>query len=309
MTTAAPRPLAPPTSPKPPPGTSGRRHKTTGERVSLWGLYAVLLSAAVITLIPFAWLVSAALKTKEGFFAGVFLPLREGGGIAWDQLTLDHFVSLFGSIGLGRSLLNSVFLSSSTALLATLFAAMGGYALAMYRFRGRGLVLTLVLGAVLIPGPLLLAPGYQLLFELGLLDTMAGLILPAAAPAFGVFLFRQAVVSSVPSTLVEAARMDGCGEARIFFQVALPLLQPMIGAFMLITFVGTWNNFIGPQVVLQSAEKFPLAVTVANLRGTYQQDYGLQMAGTLVSVLPVVLLFMLMQREFVSGLTSGAVKG
>ncbi len=281
-------------------------------RIGLGLLYLVLVASAFVVVIPFLWLVTASLKTREGFFAGAFLPLRpdaEGGGVAWGQLTLQHFFDLFGSVHLGQSLLNSVFLSAATALLATLFAAMGGYALAMYRFRGRGLVTALVLGAVLIPGPLLLAPGYQLLYQLNLLDTLAGLILPAGAPAFGVFLFRQAVRSGVPGTLLEAARMDGCGEGRLFFQIALPLLQPMIGAFMLITFVGTWNNFIGPQVVLQSADKFPLAVTVANLRGTYQQDYGLQMAGTLVSVIPVVALFLLLQREFVSGLTAGAVKG
>ncbi|MFN9973337.1 MAG: carbohydrate ABC transporter permease, partial [Phycisphaerae bacterium] len=161
----------------------------------------------------------------------------------------------------------------------------------------------------LIPGPLLLAPGYQLLYNLGLLDSFAGLILPAIAPAFGVFLFRQAVLSGVPTDLLEAARIDGAGEWRTFMVVVLPLVRPMIGTFLMITFLGVWNNFIGPQVVLQSPDKFPLSVAVAELKRGYYSDYGLQMAGTVVSILPVMILFLLMQKDFVSGLAAGAVKG
>jgi ABC-type glycerol-3-phosphate transport system permease component len=170
------------------------------------------------------------------------------------------------------------------------------------------LILALVLGLVIVPPTLLLAPGYQLLFRLNMLDSFWGLIIPAAAPAFGVYLFRQAARSSVPSELLEAARIDGCGELRIFALIAVPLLRPMISAFMLITFLGVWNNFINPQIVLQSAAKFPLSVAVAQLKGVYYQDYGLQIAGTLLSVAPVLGLFLLLQKDFVSGLTSGAVK-
>ena len=195
------------------------------------------------------------------------------------------------------------------AVLATLCCAAGGFALARYEFRGKTLITTLVLGALIIPPPLLLAPTYEMLYHFSLLDTYAGLLLPGLAPAFGVFLFRQATIQSVPTELLEAARIDGCGEMRAFFVIVLPLLRPMVGAFMLITFLMWWNNFIGPQVVLQSPEKYPLAVAIAQLKGTYYQDYGLQMAATLISVAPVMILFLLLQREFISGLTAGAVKG
>ena len=188
-------------------------------------------------------------------------------------------------------------------------AAAAGYALARFRFRGRNAMTILVLGAIIVPPPLLLAPGYQLLFDLGLLDTFTGLILPVAAPAFGIFLFRQSVQQSVPESLIEAARMDGATELGIFTAIVLPLVRPMIGAFMLITFLLMWNNFIGPQIVLQSPEKMPLAVVVAQMVGLYEQDYGLLMAGTLISVLPVAALFLMLQKEFITGLTSGAVKG
>ena len=272
--------------------------------------HAALVPLAIVTLIPFAWLVIASLKAPEDFFSSMFLPPGDGAfGIGWDKLTLGHYERLFTELGIGRAMLNSVFLASVTALVATLTAAAGGYTLARLHFAGRGMVTLLVLTALIIPPPLLLAPTYQLLFDLGLLDSFAGLILPAAAPAFGVFLFRQATMQSVPRELLDAARIDGCSEIGIFFSVALPLVRPMLGAFMLITFLAMWNNFVWPQVVLQSSEKFPLAVAVSQLKGVYKQDYGLLMAGTLISVLPPAALFLLLQKEFISGLTAGAVKG
>ena len=117
------------------------------------------------------------------------------------------------------------------------------------------------------------------------------------------------MLRSVPDELIEAARIDGAGEARIFFELVLPLVRPMLGAFLLISFLGAWNNFVGPQIVLQSPELQPLSVAINNLRGVYGNDYGLIMAGTLVSIAPVMCLFLLLQAEFISGLTSGAVKG
>ena len=273
-------------------------------------LHAGLGVAALVTIVPFVWLITSSLKSNADFFTSVFFPAGEGlFGIDWGRVTLANYKRIFLEENFIRPLVVSVFLSTVTAMLATVCCAMGGFALAHYRFVGKRVCLAIVLAVLVIPPPLLLAPTYQLLYDLGLLDNYAGLILPAMAPAFGVFLFRQASLASVPAQLIEAARIDGCSEGRIFFQVALPLVRPMVGAFLLITFLAVWNNFVQPQIVLQSAEKFPLSVAVAQLRDKYYQDYGLLMAATLVSILPVMLLFMLMQREFISGLTAGAVKG
>jgi ABC-type glycerol-3-phosphate transport system permease component len=129
------------------------------------------------------------------------------------------------------------------------------------------------------------------------------------APAFGIFLFRQAMLNAVPMEMLEAARIDGCGEFRIFVSIVFPVVRPMVGAFLLITFLGTWNNFIGPQVILQDVDKFPLSVAIAQLRGIYTTDYGMISAGTIVSIMPVMIVFLLLQKEFIAGLTSGAVKG
>jgi ABC-type glycerol-3-phosphate transport system permease component len=284
-------------------------HPRTTAALASTARYAVLYVGAAVMLVPFIWLICGAFKDNQDFFGSAFLPRGDGFlGIAWDRLTLDNFRHLFADTSILRALLNSFFLSSVTALLATLLCAAAGFALARYELRFKPLILALVLGLVIVPPTLLLAPGYQLLFRLNMLDSFWGLIIPAAAPAFGVYLFRQAARSSVPSELLEAARIDGCGELRIFALIAVPLLRPMISAFMLITFLGVWNNFINPQIVLQSAAKFPLSVAVAQLKGVYYQDYGLQIAGTLLSVAPVLGLFLLLQKDFVSGLTSGAVK-
>ncbi len=278
--------------------------------ISRVGAYALLIIAGGITLLPLVWLVISSLKQPQDFFDSMFLPPGDGlFGIGWDRLTLEHYRRLFSDLGVARPLINSVFLASVTALLATLVSAGAGYAIARVRFRGRGLVWAAVLAALIIPPPLLLAPGYVWLHRLGLLDHYAGLIIPAIAPAFGVFLFRQATLQSVPPSLIEAARLDGLSEVQIFRRIALPLLRPMVGAFLMITFVATWNNFIAPQVVLQDPLKQPLSVAIAQLSDVYFQDYGLMLAGVVVSVAPVMALFLLLQREFLSGLTAGAVKG
>ena len=264
---------------------------------------------ALIVLFPFAWLLVASLKSQEDFFSGMFFPPGDGFlGIGWDKLTLDNYSNLF-ELGFGNSLINSIFYASASALIATLVSAASGYILAKSRFRGRSFLTLIVLGALIIPPTLLIAPSYELLYNLGLLDSIWGLLLPTFAPAFGVFLFRQAVSQSVPDELIEAARIDGCSELSIFFVIVLPLVRPMIGAFMLITFLGMWNNFISPQIILQSDSKQPLSVAIAQLRGVYRTDYGLLMAATVVSVAPVAALFLILQKQFISGLTSGAVKG
>ena len=293
---------------------AGRDPRKLRHAAVLTLVYGVLGLGAFLTLVPFVYLFFSSFKTEQAFFSGILWPTDPEGGplsVDWSGLTLGNYARLFagGERSIARPLLNSFFYASVSAVLGTLGAAMGGYALAKFRFRGRNLIDATVLLALVIPAALLIAPGYQLLYQLGLLDSYAGLILPGIAPSFGVYLFRQAMISSLPDEMIEAARIDGCGELRIFFAMALPMVRPMIGAFLLITFLFAWNNFLGPQIVLASPEKFPLSVYIAQLKGVYGTDYGLLTAGTLVAILPILVLFLLLQKEFISGLTSGAVKG
>lgn len=275
-------------------------------------VYGPLSVVAVITLVPFAFMVCRSLRARTS--EGLFLPAGSGPlGVDWSQLSLSNYTRLFdeGELGFSffRCVVNSFFYASFTSVVATLFAAAGGYALAKYRFGLRGPMLALVLGSLTLPGALMLAPLFQLIYQMGLLDSWPGLLLPGLAPAFGVFLFRQSMLNAVPTEILEASRIDGAGEIRIFFTMVLPLVKPMFGALMLFGFLGTWNNFIFPQVIMQSPENMPLAVAIAQLRGTYSQEYGMLMAGTLVSIAPIMALFLLLQRDFIAGLTSGAVKG
>jgi ABC-type glycerol-3-phosphate transport system permease component len=274
------------------------------------GLYLLLAFFGLLTLLPFLWMLCAAVKTQADFFTSQFLPRGDGlFGVAWDHLTLHQFERLLRELPVPRAMLNSVFFASVGSVLATLCCAAGGYGLSKFQFRGRGPVTSAILGTVVLPAALLMGPAFETLFHLGLVDSYLGVILPALAPAFGLYLFRQAMINSVPNDILESARIDGCGEVRIFFQIVLPVVRPMISAYLIISFIQIWNNFITPQIVLQSPERHPLSVAIFNLKGLYADDYSLIMAGTLVSIAPVMLLFLLLQREFISGLTSGAVKG
>jgi len=272
--------------------------------------HLVLILFAILTLIPLFWLVVSSLKTNQDFFTSLYFPPGDGlFGIAWGKLTLENYTSLFRQMPFARYMLNSLFIAGTISVIGTLFAAMGGYALSQFRFRGQTFIAALILGALIVPPALLLAPGYQILYFLGLLDSHAGIILPSLAPAFGIFLFRQAMLNAIPRDLLESARMEGCNELQIFFLVVLPLVRPMVGAFVLLTFLGAWNNFIIPQIILQSRELYPVSLGIAQLRDLYNENYGLVMAGTVVAISPVMVLFFFLQKEFISGLTSGAVKG
>lgn len=270
-------------------------------RLGALATYLVLGVAGTVTLAPLAWLVAAAFTTDSGIASATFI----AGPAHW---TLGNFPALFAKVDFARYLANSLLVAGLGTLLQAFFAALGGFALAKHRFRGKGPLMLLMLGTMMLPGQMLMAPMYELLYHLGLMDTQAGLIVPGVVNVFGILLFRQAMLG-VPDELLDAGRIDGCGEFRLFWSIALPVVRPMMGAFCLIAFMAQWNSFLWPQIVLQSESRFTLPIGLSRLVGTYGNEPGLLMAGTLLAILPVMVLFLLLQREFISGLTSGAVKG
>ncbi|HPA47861.1 MAG TPA: carbohydrate ABC transporter permease [bacterium] len=274
------------------------------------GLWGVVVFAACLTLMPFVWLLCASVKTTDDFFVYNFLPHRENAwwDILWNRLTLDNFRRLETELGFHRYAINSVFVSTAQTCLVVLFSSMGGYALAKYRFRGMHVVATLMLVSMMIPGEVLLGPMYELLYRIGWLDTYLGLIIPGSVSVFAMFLYRQSMLG-VPNDLLDAARVDGCSEFGIYAEIVMRACKPMTGAIVLLTFLGSWNAFLWPQIILQTDAKYTLPVVLAQLITLYWQDYALVMAGTLVSVVPVMVLFFALQREFVGGLVSGALKG
>lgn len=262
-------------------------------------VYLALILAAVVALTPLVWLLAATTKGPDDLFHYTFFAPR---------MTLDNFVRLFTTIPFHRYLVNSVFITGTVVMVQLFFSSLAGFALAKYEFKGKRWIMLLMLATMMIPGQVLMAPLYELIYRIGLVDSYLGLVVPSAVSVFGIFLFRQSILQ-VPDELLHAARIDGCSEFRIYWDVVMPVSRPMIGAFCLIGFMGSWNNFLWPQIILHHSDRFTLPIGLNRLVDLYQQQYGMLMAGTLVSVLPVIVLFLLLQREFVAGLTAGAVKG
>ncbi len=264
-------------------------------------LYAALALCTVAMLTPLVWLIAATLKGPDDLFHYLFFspPAR---------FSLYNFKQLFSQIPYVRFMINSFFVAGASVLVQLIFSSLGGFALAKYEFKGKRPIMVLMLTTMMIPAQVMLAPMYELIYMMGLVDSYLGLIIPGAVSVFGMFLFRQSMLD-LPDDLLQAGRIDGCTELRLYWDIVLPVQRPMIGAFSLIAFMGSWNNFLWPQIVLHSQERFTLPIGLNQMVGLYAQDYGAMMAGTFLAVLPVVLLFFLLQKEFISGLTAGAVKG
>jgi len=291
-------------------------------------LYSALIFSAVIMLTPLLWLVAASFKGPDDLFHYVFFaPLMDdeaiqkimgpGGGITsigiWlltliPKIDFHNFRQLFEDVPFLRFFMNSCFVAGTTVTIQLFFSSLGGFALAKYDFKGKRFVMGLMLGTMMIPSQVLMAPLYELIFNMGLVDTYMGLIVPGGVSVFGMFLFRQSMMN-IPDDLLFAGRIDGCSEFRLYWDIALPVSRPMIGAFSLISFMGAWNSFLWPQIILHSQDRFTLPIGLNQMVGVYSQEYGTLMAGTLLSVLPVIFLFFLLQKEFISGLASGAIKG
>lgn len=268
-------------------------------------LHAVIFVLAIISLTPFFWLICSTFKESSDFFAYAFLPWRHP-----ERWTLDNYVWLFTKEPFTVWMANSFFLASTHTVIVVALSSLGGFALAKYRFPGKKLIMAMMLSTMLLPGQVLLTPTWELMYTAGWLDSYAAILVPSAVSVFGMFLFMQAM-QGVPDELLQAGRVDGCSELRLWWEVALPIVRPMIGAYTLLSFMGAWNSFLWPQIVLQSPNKYTLPIALANMIGLpeYSTPYGVLMTGTLLSILPVGLLFFVLQKDFIAGLASGAVKG
>jgi len=205
---------------------------------------------------------------------------------------------------------NSLFLASTHTVLVVTLSSLGGFALAKYKFPGRRVLMVIMLATMMLPAQVLLPSSYELMFRIGWIDSYAAIVVPSAVSVFGMFLFMQAM-RGVPDELLQAGRVDGCSELRLWWEIALPVIRPMIGAYTLLSFMGSWNSFVWPQIVLQNQDHFTLPIAMTNMIGLpeYEAPLGGIMAGTLLSILPIAILFFILQKDFIAGLTSGAVKG
>ncbi len=226
--------------------------------------------------------------------------------IVWDKLT-TNYRNLWKSVPYNQYFINSVFIATASTLLTLFFCSLGGYAFAKYQFRGKTILFGILLASMMIPFQVLLVPLFGLMYDIGWLNSYKAIIIPFSVGAFGVFLMRQFIVT-IPSELLDAARIDGCSEFGIYYRIVLPIIKPALGALTIYSFLSSWNGYLWPLIVLRDEAKYTLPIGLANLIGIYRQDYGMLMAGTLLSLLPIVVLFLAMQREFVQGITLGGVK-
>ncbi len=224
----------------------------------------------------------------------------------WNKLT-TNYRKLWEAVPYNRYFINSVFISTASTLLALFFCSLGGFAFAKYQFRGKTILFGIMLASMMVPFQVLLVPLFSLMYDIGWLNSYNAIIFPFSVGAFGVFLMRQFIVT-IPSELLDAARIDGCSEFGIYYRIVLPIIKPALGALTIYTFLSSWNGYLWPLIVLRDESKYTLPIGLANLIGTYRQEYGMLMAGTLLSLLPIVILFLFMQREFVQGITLGSVK-
>ncbi|GAT74497.1 carbohydrate ABC transporter permease [Microbacterium hydrocarbonoxydans] len=264
-------------------------------------LYLLLIAASVVSIVPFLWMVVASTHPTSELF-GTPLPVLPGGDLWVNLARLEE------SIGFSRVMLNSLLIAVVYTVFSSIVSIMAGYGLATYRFRGRGILLGAVLVTMMIPMQVLLVPLFQIMAGMGWIDTYQAVILPFLANAFGIFLMRQGFLD-FPASLIEAARIDGASELRTFYRIVLPVAKPQIAALVIYTFISQWNSFIWPLLMLNTEANYTVPVALNTMIGMSRVDYSGLMLGSLLATLPLMLLFLIFQKQFVAGLLGGAVKG
>lgn len=272
-------------------------------RVSRWERWVsigLLLLGGVLLALPFYYMTITSLKPMaEISQPGVSLLVKEPTTKAYRDL-IDAGLVI-------RAALNSLVIATLSTLGAMLLCTLAGYAFAKHRFPGKNLLFVTLLATMMVPGAVLLVPSFLLFRDLGWLDSWAPLIIPGLAGAFGVFLART-FIEKIPDSLLESAKIEGCGEGRIFASIVFPLSKPLLATLGILTFLGSWNSFIGPLIILLDEKKFTLPLVIAMLQGRFPGQDNTQMAGAMISILPVLVLFFVFQRQIVQSLASSGMK-
>ncbi len=267
-----------------------------------WLLYALLFFGILLVVGPFLWMLLGSFKPQAEFLRNppTFLP---------DAPTMDNYQRLIERLDFPRFFFNSTVVAAAVTAGNLIFCPMLGYALAKLPWRGKGIVLAVVLATLMVPAGVTLIPNFVLMSSLDLVNTYPGLILPFLAGPFGVFLMRQ-FMQSVPDELLEAARIDGANEWRTFWSVVMPLATPILATLGILTFLGSWNGFLYPLIMATEPEMYTLPVALATFAtGQFQADHGMLMAGSVILVVPVLIVFILFQRWITEGIATTGLKG
>ncbi len=272
-----------------------------GDRLGRWSAHAVVLLGALVMLAPFYFMFVFATQSRTDIF-NLPPPLWFGDDLLANLAILTERLPFWRNLGW------SVYVALASTALTLLFCSMAGYAFALFEFRFKNALFTLVMATMLLPSFMNMIPTFLIMDALGWIDQHRALYIPGAASAFGIFLMRQFAAAAVPRELVEAARMDGCGELGIYWHIALPLLRPALGTLGLVTFIASWNNFIGPLIVMRSADNYTLPLALRSLQSPVNTEWGALMAGSAIATIPLLILFAISSRQLIAGLTAGAVK-
>lgn len=269
-------------------------------RIKSIALTSTLAVTALLVLVPFIWMITTSfMKSGESFsYPPKFWP---------EHFTLHQYAILFQRLHFLRDFMNSFAVASLMTVSSLFVNSLSGFAFAKYSFKGRRFVFTSFLATMVIPAQVGMLPVFLILRQMGMLNTYWGLILPGTVSAFSIFFFRQ-YMSSIPTDLIDSARIDGCSDFRIYWQIILPLAKPALVTLGIFTFLGTWNDFMWPLIVLNRDTMYTLPVALANLMGEHAPDTELMMAGSVVTVLPIMILFLALQKSYVSGLIAGSLK-
>jgi len=273
----------------------------TAPRPVDWLVFLALIAGAVVMCGPFAWMISTSLKPMAEVFK--FPP----------ELVSAHpqpanYLRIFTTISFGRAITNSLIVATGVTLLQLIVCSMAAYAFACLRFRGREALFLIYLSALMVPSQVTLIPNFILVRDLGWIDTYQGLILPYAFSSFGTFLLRQ-YMKTIPRELIEAARIDGASHFQIYFSLVLPLARPALGALAIFTFVAQWNNFLWPLITTTKPEMQVTTVALATLQGQFNTDWPLLMTGSVLAIVPMLVVFAIGNRSFISGITAGSFGG
>jgi len=261
----------------------------------------LLIGFTAVSLLPLLWMLSVSFM-QPGAAGNLPPPLLPS------PATCKNYRLLFAYAGMGRYLFNSLAVATGVTLISLAFNVTAGYAFCKLRFSGRERIFTALIGTLVIPSQVAMMPLFLMLKQMGLVNTYAGVMVPMLASVFGIFLVRQ-YAQALPDELLEAARIDGAGELHIFLRIVLPVLNPIVVTLAIFTFLASWNDFMWPLIVLTGQEHYTLPVALAALAREHAQDTELMMAGSMVTILPVLLLFLALQRYYIQGLLLGSVKG
>jgi len=260
-----------------------------------------MIIIAIFTLAPFLWMLSASFMPDghASVYPPRFLP---------DTFTLIQYKKLFTRLDIAQNMLNSFFLSVSITFISLFFNSMAGFVFAKFKFNGKEKLFKILLSSMIIPSQVTMLPLFLMLKEMGFINTYFAIIIPGMANIFGIFLIKQ-YAEAVPDSLIEAAKIDGASDFQVYYKIFLPIIKPILVTLALFTFMGTWNDFIWPLISLTDKSMYTLPVALANLMGEHTKDPELMMAGSVLTILPIIIVFLALQKQYIKGIMLGSVKG